>query len=73
MRFLGLDLNCAHGFCDPAKDYFAGMIDEPRQAGFRTVDAACRRATVRLPPRSRTATYVPSRPWKGLRAQMTRP
>src|SRR6266581_378397 len=40
MNFLGLDLNCERRFCDPAKHNFAGMIDEPRQAGVRATDAA---------------------------------
>src|ERR1700685_1534857 len=40
MKALGLDLNCECGFCDPAKYYFAGMIDEPRAAGIRAIDAA---------------------------------
>src|SRR5664279_561474 len=40
MKFLGLDLNCGRRFCDPAKHDFAGVIDEPRQAGVRAIDAA---------------------------------
>ena len=40
MKILGLDLNCERGFCDPAKNQFAGMIDEPRQARVRATDAA---------------------------------
>ena len=39
MIILGLDLNSDNGFCDPAKDYFAGMWHEPRQARFRSTDA----------------------------------
>src|SRR6266571_820023 len=40
MNFTGLDLNYERRFCDPAKHNFAGMIDEPRQAGVRATDAA---------------------------------
>ena len=40
MKLFGLDLNCEHGFCDPAKYDFAGMIDESWPAGVRATDAA---------------------------------
>src|SRR5271157_1946531 len=40
MNSLGLDLNCERRFCDPARYDFAGMIDEPRPAGVRAIDAA---------------------------------
>src|ERR1039457_5033719 len=33
MIYFGLDLDCACRFCDPAKYDFAGVIDEPGQAG----------------------------------------
>src|ERR1035437_10880154 len=38
MLYFGLDLNCACRFCDPAKYDFAGVIDEPRQAGVCAID-----------------------------------
>src|ERR1035437_9207694 len=38
INYLGLDLNNACGFCDPAKYDFAGVIDEPRQAGVCAID-----------------------------------
>ena len=40
MKFLGLDLNCERGFCDPVRHDFAGRLDESRPAGVRATDAA---------------------------------
>src|ERR1700730_15737956 len=48
MNFLGLDLNRDYHFCHPAKHDFVGDIDEPRQAGVRSADAAS--SVDHLPP-----------------------
>jgi hypothetical protein len=48
MNFLGLDLNRDYRFCHPAKHDFVGAIDEPRQAGVRSADAAS--SVDHLPP-----------------------
>jgi hypothetical protein len=48
MNFLGLDWNCECRFCDPAKRDFVGAIDELRQAGVCSADAAS--SIEHLPP-----------------------
>ena len=40
MFLAGLDLNCTIELCDPARQYFAGAIDEFWQAGICAVDRA---------------------------------